>query len=169
MASKGVMAVELAHDSIAGVFHFSIDENVSSEQSHFSTHVHPIYDLSSVVILWFPWAEEKGRFMLQQYAQFKDKYSAKLDKTPITWCDYNWNSKPTQLRTAEKNTWETSIVLRENVLCFGFKFLCELSRVTQRILKLLFTQIPDDINIAQQLDHPDSNCEISLIHLSKPQ
>lgn len=99
MASKGVMAVELAHDSIAGVFHFSIDENVSGEQSHFSTHVHPIYDLSSMVILWLPWAEEKSRFMLQQYPQFNNKYSTKLDKTWITWCDYNWNLQQTNSTT----------------------------------------------------------------------
>lgn len=54
MASKGVVAVELAHVSIAGVFHFSVDQDVSGEQSHFSTHVHPIDDLSDVAVLRLP-------------------------------------------------------------------------------------------------------------------
>lgn len=57
-----VVAVELAHVvSVARVFHFSVDENVPGEQSHFSTHVDPIYDLSNVVVLRPPWAEQMGR------------------------------------------------------------------------------------------------------------
>lgn len=54
MASKGVVAVELAHVSIAGVFHLSVEQNVSGEQSHFSSHVHPVNDLSDVAVLWLP-------------------------------------------------------------------------------------------------------------------
>lgn len=65
VASKGVVAVELARVSIAGVFHLSIDENVSGEQSHFSAHVDSIYNLSNVVILRFPCAQKTQRFMLQ--------------------------------------------------------------------------------------------------------
>lgn len=56
MASVGVVVVELACVvSIAQVFHFSVNENVSGEQSHFSTHVDSIYDLSEMVILRLPW------------------------------------------------------------------------------------------------------------------
>lgn len=52
MASKGVVVVKLAHViSVAGVFHFSVYENVSGEQSHLSTHVDCIDDLSNMVIL----------------------------------------------------------------------------------------------------------------------
>lgn len=54
VASKGVVAVELAHVSIAGVFHFSVEQNVSGEQGHFGTHVHPIDDLSHVAVLRLP-------------------------------------------------------------------------------------------------------------------
>lgn len=55
VASKGVVVVELAQIvSVAGVFHFSIDENVSGEESHFSTHVDAIYDLPGVVKLRLP-------------------------------------------------------------------------------------------------------------------
>jgi len=54
VASKSVVAVELAHVSLAGVFHFPIDENVSGEQSHFSTHVDSINDLPNMVILRLP-------------------------------------------------------------------------------------------------------------------
>lgn len=64
VASIGVVAVELAHVSIAGIFHFSRDENVSGEQSHFSTHVDSIYDLSNMVILRPPWAEQTGRCLV---------------------------------------------------------------------------------------------------------
>lgn len=54
VASKGVVAVELAHVSVAGVFRFSVDQNVSGKQSHFSPHVNPIDDLSDVAVLWLP-------------------------------------------------------------------------------------------------------------------
>lgn len=163
MASKGVMAVELAHDSIAGVFHFSIDENVSGEQSHFSTHVHPIYDLSSMVILWLPWAEEKGRFMLQQYPQFNDKNSAKLDKTWITWCDYNWNLQKTNSTTDSRKEHLGDLNLSKGE-CVLVSNSCVSLHNTYWSSYSLKYQL--NINTAQQLNRPDSNCEISLIHLS---
>lgn len=68
VASIGVVVVELAHVvPVARAFHFPVDENVSGEQSHFSTHVDAIYDLSNVVILRFPWAEQTGRFLVICY------------------------------------------------------------------------------------------------------
>lgn len=55
MTSVGVVVVELTQVvPVAGVFHFSIDENVSREQSHFGTHVDSIDDLSNMVILRLP-------------------------------------------------------------------------------------------------------------------
>lgn len=60
VASKGVVAVELTHIvSVAGVFHLSIDENISWKQSHFSTHVHPVYDLSYMAVQRLPWAAQR--------------------------------------------------------------------------------------------------------------
>lgn len=68
MASVGVMAVELAQVvSVAGLFHFSMDENVSGEQSHFSTHVDSIYDLSNMVILRLPWGAQTGGVLIVCY------------------------------------------------------------------------------------------------------
>lgn len=68
MASVGVVAVELAQVvSVAGLFHFSVDENVSGEQSHFSAHVHSIYDLPHVVILRLPCAAQTGGVLLIGY------------------------------------------------------------------------------------------------------
>lgn len=72
MASVGVVVVELACVvSITRAFHFSVNENVSGEQSHFSTHVDSIYDLSEMVILRLPWMEKKGRFFVICYNKLK--------------------------------------------------------------------------------------------------
>lgn len=81
MASKGVVAVELARVSVAGVFHFSIDENVSGEQSHLGAHVHPVDDLSDVAVLRLPWAEERGMFMRQRRRPFRDKAKENLSNS----------------------------------------------------------------------------------------
>lgn len=60
MAPKRVVAVKLTHLSIAGAFHFSINENVPGEQGHFSTHVNPIHNLSDVMILRLPWGDNSS-------------------------------------------------------------------------------------------------------------
>lgn len=100
MAPEGVVAVELAHVSIAGVFHFPIDENVSGEQGHLGAHVHPVDDLSDVAVLRLPWAGEKDMFTLQRRRPFRDRvfFGAKPKKTWTTLSD----GAPTQLMAAEK-------------------------------------------------------------------
>lgn len=67
MAPKSVVAVKLTHFSIAGLFHFSINENVPGEQGHFSTHVNPIHDLSDVMILRLPWRDNTSRISVTGY------------------------------------------------------------------------------------------------------
>lgn len=73
------MAEELAQVvSIAGVFHFAMDENVSGEQSHFSTHVDSIYDLSNMVILRLPWAAQTSVVMIMCYNYNYVKFSRQI-------------------------------------------------------------------------------------------
>lgn len=78
MAPKSVVAVKLTHFSIAGLFHFSINENVPGEQGHFSTHVDPIHDLSDVMILRLPWRDNTSGISVTGYDNVN--YSRKKKK-----------------------------------------------------------------------------------------
>lgn len=55
VTSKGVVVEELAQVvSIARAFHFSVDENVPGEQSHLSSHVDSIDDLTNMIVPRLP-------------------------------------------------------------------------------------------------------------------
>lgn len=82
MAPKSVVAVILAHPSIAGAFHFSINEDVPGEQGHFGTHVNPIHNLSNVVILRLPCRDNTGGFSVTGYNNVN--YSTKKNPKHIS-------------------------------------------------------------------------------------
>lgn len=92
MAPKSVVAVKLTHFSIAGLFHFSINENVPGEQGHFSTHVDPIHDLSDVMILRLPWRDNTSGISVTgydnvNYSREKRKRKKKKWKGSIASCE----------------------------------------------------------------------------------